>query len=129
MIAHYSDFNPEAKQGMDFLWQNFTLKYQTCFHRDVDWKERKKSRKYGRFELQKKSSDYACEDADITFQLKQVFEPEIQKEHLKELFYNMEMPLVQVLKSIWNQKELRLMFQSDCTRISPSNSAKISFQT
>ncbi|MBL4861532.1 MAG: DNA polymerase I, partial [Crocinitomicaceae bacterium] len=43
-------------------------------------------------------SDYACEDADITFQLKTVFEPEIQKEHLKELFYNIEMPLVDVLK-------------------------------
>lgn len=45
-------------------------------------------------------SDYACEDADITFQLKQLFEPEIQKEHLKELFYEMEMPLVEVLKDM-----------------------------
>jgi DNA polymerase-1 len=45
-------------------------------------------------------SDYACEDADITFQLKQLFEPEIQKDHLKELFYEMEMPLVEVLKEI-----------------------------
>jgi DNA polymerase-1 len=42
-------------------------------------------------------SDYACEDADITFQLKQLFAPQIEKEHLKELFWNMEMPLVRVL--------------------------------
>ena len=47
-----------------------------------------------------KVCEYACEDADITFQLMEIFEPEIQKEHLKELFYNMEMPLVDVLKSM-----------------------------
>jgi DNA polymerase-1 len=45
-------------------------------------------------------ADYACEDADITFQLKQLLEPEIQKPHLYHLFYDMEMPLVQVLKDI-----------------------------
>jgi DNA polymerase-1 len=32
--------------------------------------------------------------------LKKFFEPEIQKEHLKELFYNIEMPLVKVLKDM-----------------------------
>ena len=46
----------------------------------------------------KEVSDYACEDADITFQLKEILEPQIQKEHLKELFYGMEMPLVSVLQ-------------------------------
>jgi DNA polymerase-1 len=44
--------------------------------------------------------DYACEDVDITLQLKQLFEPEIQKPHLSELFYKMEMPLVKVLKDM-----------------------------
>ena len=42
-------------------------------------------------------SDYACEDADITLQLKNIFEKEIKKPHLKDLFYDMEMPLVEVL--------------------------------
>ena len=40
-------------------------------------------------------ADYASEDADITFQLKQILEPEIQKDHLKELFYQMEIPLIE----------------------------------
>jgi DNA polymerase-1 len=44
--------------------------------------------------------DYACEDADITFQLKKVLAPEIEKPHLRDLFYNVEMPLVRVLKEI-----------------------------
>jgi DNA polymerase-1 len=44
--------------------------------------------------------DYACEDADITFQLKKCFEAEMEKEHLKSLFFDMEMPLAMVLKSM-----------------------------
>jgi DNA polymerase-1 len=44
--------------------------------------------------------DYACEDADITFQLKQIIEPHLQNEHLKDLFYTMEMPLVKVLQKM-----------------------------
>ena len=32
--------------------------------------------------------DYACEDVDITFQLKQLFEPQIQEKNLSNLFYN-----------------------------------------
>jgi DNA polymerase-1 len=45
-------------------------------------------------------SDYACEDADITLQLKQIFAPEIEKDHLKALFYDMEMPLMRVLRKM-----------------------------
>lgn len=44
--------------------------------------------------------DYACEDADITWQLKQIFQAEIEKDHLKDLFYQIEMPLVRVLKDM-----------------------------
>ena len=44
--------------------------------------------------------DYACEDADITFQLKEILEPEIKKPHLHDLFYKIEMPLVEVLKDM-----------------------------
>ena len=47
-----------------------------------------------------KVADYACEDADITFQLKEIFEKEIDKPHLKDLFYNIEMPLVNILKDM-----------------------------
>jgi DNA polymerase-1 len=44
--------------------------------------------------------NYACEDSDITFQLYQKFLPEIEKEHLKDLFYNIEMPLIPVLQGM-----------------------------
>jgi DNA polymerase-1 len=97
MVAHYL-INPESKQGMDFLAE-FYLKYQPI---SIETLIGKKGKSQGNMRDLKPEeiSDYACEDADITFQLKQLFEPEIQKEHLKELFYEMEMPLVQVLKDM-----------------------------
>lgn len=97
MVAHYL-INPESKQGMDFLAE-FYLKYQPI---SIETLIGKKGKGQGNMRDLKpeESSDYACEDADITFQLKQLFEPEIQKEHLKELFYEMEMPLVEVLKDM-----------------------------
>lgn len=97
MIAHYL-INPESKQSMDFL-SEFYLKYKPI---SIETLIGKKGKGQGNMRDLKPEevSDYACEDADITFQLKQLFEPEIQKEHLKELFYNMEMPLVHVLKDM-----------------------------
>ena len=44
-----------------------------------------------------KIKDYACEDADITWQLKTVFEPLLKEESLISLFQEIEMPLVSVL--------------------------------
>jgi DNA polymerase-1 len=45
-------------------------------------------------------TDYAAEDADVTFQLYELFAPQLAKENLEELFYNVEMPLMKVLAKI-----------------------------
>jgi DNA polymerase-1 len=44
-----------------------------------------------------KATFYACEDADYTLRLKYALYPEIDKLKLKELFYDIEMPLINVL--------------------------------
>jgi DNA polymerase-1 len=97
MIAQYL-INPESKQGMDFL-ATYYLNYQPI---SIEALIGKKGKNQGNMaDLRPEEiSDYACEDADITFQLKQILEPEIQKPHLYHLFYEMEMPLVSVLKEI-----------------------------
>jgi DNA polymerase-1 len=97
MVAHYL-INPESKQSMDFLAE-FYLKYKPV---SIETLIGKKGKGQGNMRDLKPEevSDYACEDADITFQLKQLFEPEVNKDHLKELFYNLEMPLVNVLKDM-----------------------------
>lgn len=94
MIAHYL-ISPESKLGMDYLAE-FYLKYKPV---SIETLIGKKGKNQGSMADLKPEeiSDYACEDADITLQLKQIFDPEIQKEHLRDLFYQMEMPLVQVL--------------------------------
>jgi DNA polymerase I len=94
MIAHYL-IQPESKQGMDFLAEYY-LNYTPISIEALIGKKGKGQGNMG--DLQPEAiSDYACEDADITFQLKQLFAPQIEKDHLKSLFYDMEMPLVSVL--------------------------------
>lgn len=97
MIAHYL-IQPESKQGMDFL-SEYYLNYRPI---SIETLLGKKGKNQGNMRDLKPEEivDYASEDADITFQLKQLFEPEIQKEHLKGLFYDMEMPLMPILSKM-----------------------------
>ena len=47
--------------------------------------------------------DYSCEDADITWQLRSIFEPQVEALQLARLFRDVEMPLVRVLAEMeWN---------------------------
>ena len=97
MIAHYL-FNPEGKHGMDYLSELF-LNYKPVSIETLIGKKGKKQLNMGDLEPEQ-IADYACEDADITFQLKEIFQKEIDKPHLKDLFYEMEMPLVPILKDM-----------------------------
>jgi DNA polymerase-1 len=97
MIAHYS-IEPEGKRGMDLLSMRY-LHYQPV---SIESLIGKKGKGQGNMrdvavELVK---EYAAEDADITLQLKHVFEPLLKKESVEELFNNVENPLVPVLAQI-----------------------------
>lgn len=94
MIAQYL-INPEAKQGMDFMAQYY-LGYQPVSIETLLGKKGKGQANMGDL-APEEVYQYACEDADITLQLKTVLAPEVNKPHLKHLFYEMEMPLVRVL--------------------------------
>ena len=97
MIAHYL-ITPEGKHGMDHLAELY-LQYKPISIETLIGKKGKNQGNMGDIEPEQ-ITDYACEDSDITYQLKQLFEPEIQKEHLQDLFYKIEMPLVKVLKDM-----------------------------
>jgi len=97
MIAHYL-INPDSKQSMDYLAELY-LNYRPVSIESLIGKKGKNQKSMADL-APEDISDYACEDADITLQLKHLFEPEIQKDHLKELFYDLEMPLVEVLKNM-----------------------------
>ena len=97
MIAHYL-INPESKQSMDFLAELY-LNYKPVSIISLIGKKGKNQGNMADLKPEE-VSDYACEDADITWQLRELFKPQIEKEHLRELFYNMEMPLLSVLSAM-----------------------------
>lgn len=100
MVAHYL-IQAESKQSMDFLAEYY-LNYKAV---SIEELIGKKGKNQGNMRDLKPEEivDYACEDADITLQLKEIFEPQIQKDHLKHLFYEVEMPLVQILQKMENE--------------------------
>lgn len=97
MVAQYL-INPEAKQGMDFMAQYY-LGYQPISIESLIGKKGKGQGNMGEL-APEEIYQYACEDADITLQLRNLLVQEIEKPHLKELFYSMEMPLIQVLSKM-----------------------------
>lgn len=94
MIAHYL-LNPELRHNMDYLAETY-LQYQTIHIDELIGPKGKNQKNMAQLEP-KAILDYAAEDADITLQLKEVFEKEIEKQQLKKLLYEIELPLIKVL--------------------------------
>ncbi len=94
MIAHYL-LAPELKHNMDYLAETY-LNYKTI-HIDELIGKRGKNQGSMRNLPPEKIKDYACEDSDITFQLKQILEKELFVQGMDKLFNELEMPLVRVL--------------------------------
>ena len=44
-----------------------------------------------------KLTDYAAEDADLTLQLKQIFDEEMKTNQVEEIFLDIEVPMIRVL--------------------------------
>ncbi|ASE60073.1 DNA polymerase I [Chryseobacterium indologenes] len=94
MIAHYL-LNPDGRHGMDYLSEIY-LNYKPVSIETIIGKKGKKQGSFRDADL-RTQTDYAAEDADITFQLYELFAPQLKKENLEELFYTIEMPLMEVL--------------------------------
>lgn len=94
MIAHYL-LNPDGRHGMDYLSEVY-LNYRPVSIETIIGKKGKNQGSFRDADL-KTQTDYAAEDADVTFQLYEIFEPQLKKENLEDLFYKVEMPLMEVL--------------------------------
>ena len=94
MIAHYL-IQPELHHNMDYMAEVY-LHYQTI-HIDELIGPKGKSQRSMRDLSPTEVYEYACEDADITLQLKNKLEPELKRLECEDLFYNIEMPLMPVL--------------------------------
>ena len=94
MIAHYL-IQPELRHNMDYMAETY-LHYKTI-HIDELIGPKGKQQKTMRDLPPSEVYEYACEDADITLQLKNKLEPELKKYDCEKLFYDIEMPLMPVL--------------------------------
>lgn len=97
MIAHYL-LNPDGRHGMDYLSEMY-LDYKPVSIESLIGKKGKNQLTLREVDVQTQT-DYAAEDADVTFQLYELFAPQLAKENLEDLFYNVEMPLMKVLAKI-----------------------------
>lgn len=97
MIAHYL-INPELRHGMDFLSEAY-LGYRPIPITDLLGAKGKKQLSMREISAEK-VMPYACEDADVTLQLYHALETELKEKGLERLFYELEMPLMQVLMTM-----------------------------
>ena len=97
MIAHYL-LEPDMRHNMNLLSEAY-LSYSPV-HIESLIGEKGNSQKNMRSVPVDKLMEYAVEDADVTYQLKGVFEPRIKSEGLADLARKIEMPLISVLATI-----------------------------
>ncbi|WP_417363751.1 DNA polymerase I [Galbibacter sp.] len=97
MIAHYL-INPDMRHQLDILAETY-LNYKTIPIEDLIGKKGKNqgNMRSTPLELQ---TQYAVEDADITLQLANVFEPQLKQNNAEKVFTEIESPLVKVLSAM-----------------------------
>ena len=94
MIAHYL-INPDMRHNMNVLAETY-LNYTPLSIEELIGKKGK-NQKTMREVATKEITEYAAEDADITFQLAQHFKKEMSDANTLNLFNTIEIPLIKVL--------------------------------
>ena len=97
MIAHYL-INPDMRHNMDVLSETY-LSYQPVSITELIGKKGKNQLSMREVELPKQT-EYAVEDADVTYQLKEHFSKELESGNVTKLFNEVETPLVSVLSAM-----------------------------
>ena len=94
MVVHYL-IEPGLRHNMDYLAETY-LQYKPVSITTLIGKKGKNQLTMRDVPVEQ-VVDYACEDADITWQLKEFLEPHLEKEGLQDLYEEMEAPLIKVL--------------------------------
>ncbi|HEU4497163.1 MAG TPA: DNA polymerase I [Flavobacterium sp.] len=97
MIAHYL-INPDMRHNMDILSETY-LQYSPKPIEDLIGKKGKGQKTMRDVPIEE-VKEYAVEDADVTLQLKEFFDRELDSTNTKKLFEEIEVPLVPVLAAM-----------------------------
>lgn len=97
MVAHYL-IQPEMRHNMNTLAETY-LNYAPVSIETLIGKKGKDQQSMRDVPLEI-IAEYAAEDADITFQLKNKFNPMLRESNTEKLFYEVEIPLIPVLSAM-----------------------------
>ena len=97
MVAHYL-INPDMRHNLDTLSESY-LNYSPISIESLIGKKGKNQISMKDVSIDK-ITNYASEDADITLQLKGVFDKEIEVNNLNKIFYDIEIPMINVLSEM-----------------------------
>jgi DNA polymerase-1 len=95
MIANYLATSETRQNKLDALAEKY-LGYKMIPIEELIGKRGKNQKSMTTVPLEE-VTPYACEDADITFQLKEVLEKKLRETETEKLFKEVEMPLLEVL--------------------------------
>lgn len=94
MVAHFL-FQPEMRHNMDTLSETY-LNYSPVSIENLIGKKGKNQLSMRDVPIEQ-IKDYAAEDADVTFQLKEIFVPKLKETETEKLYSEVEVPLIKVL--------------------------------
>ncbi|MGI9190640.1 MAG: DNA polymerase I [Chitinophagaceae bacterium] len=94
MLAHYC-IEPDGKRSMDLLSEKY-LHYKPISIETLIGKKGKNQGNMRDVALEE-ITEYAAEDADITFQLKEIFVPQLKETNTQSVFEQVDTPLIRVL--------------------------------
>ncbi|MFT5912743.1 MAG: DNA polymerase-1 [Paraglaciecola sp.] len=115
MLAHYL-LEPGLRHKMDILAETY-LKYQAVPIEALIGKKGKNQLTMRDISVER-AAIYAAEDADITWQLWEKFEPKLKEEKLDELYETMEAPLSKVLVDLeYEGIRLDAQFLNDYSKV------------
>lgn len=97
MVAHYL-IDPDTRHNMDVLAENY-LGYTPVSITELIGPKGKNQRNMRDVAIDQ-VKEYAAEDADITWQLHEIFKPLLIETHTLELAQNVEFPLIYVLAEV-----------------------------
>lgn len=94
MLAHYV-IEPDGRHNMDILAENY-LHYAPISIETLIGKKGKNQLSMRDVEVEK-IAEYAAEDADITYRLKQALSPQLDEKEVRNVLEDIEAPLIPVL--------------------------------
>ena len=97
MVAHYL-INPDMRHNLDTLSESY-LNYSPISIESLIGKKGKNQKSMRDIPIDE-VTNYASEDADLSLQLKYIFDKELESNGVKDIFHEIEIPIINVLSDM-----------------------------